>query len=76
MNVTFSVDDDLLRRARDLARQRGLSLQELLRDYLCALVGDRPADAVADELLDLMEKQAGNSGGRRIRRDEAYEERP
>jgi len=75
MNLTISVDDDLLRRARDLARRRGVSLQDLLRDYLRSLAGDEPPEVVAEELLDLMDRHGGHSGGRRIGREEAYEGR-
>jgi hypothetical protein len=75
MNLTISVDDDLIERARDLARRRGVSLQDLLREYLRTLVGDRPATQVADELAAVWEESPGHSGGRRIRREEAYEER-
>jgi len=75
VNLTISVDDDLLRRARHLARQRGVSLQDLLRDYLRSLAGEEPGEAVAAELLDLMNRHGGRSGGRCIRRDEAYEGR-
>ena len=75
MNLTISVDDELLRRAREMAARRGLSLQELLREHLRALVAERPAQDVADELLDLMENHGGRSGGRRIFRAEAYEDR-
>jgi hypothetical protein len=39
------------------------------------LVGDAPGDEVAAELLELMDESGGRSGGRRISRDEAYEER-
>jgi hypothetical protein len=75
MNLTISVDDDLLERARALARRRGVSLQQLLRDYLRALVGEQSPEAVAEELLTLLDQHGGHSGGRRIRREEAYEER-
>jgi hypothetical protein len=74
MNVTISVDDSLLARAREIARMRGTSLQQLLREYLKTLTGDRPAEEVADELLELMDTRGGHSGGRRISRDDAYEE--
>jgi hypothetical protein len=74
MNLTLSIDDELLRKARALASRRGLSLQALIRDHLRALVGDVPAEDAARELLDLMEQAGGHSGGRRIGRDEAYEE--
>ena len=75
MNLTISISDQLLERARELARRRGVSLQQLLREYLETLVGDTPAETVADELLDLMETHGGRSGGRRFTRADAYEGR-
>jgi len=74
MNLTIALDGDLLRRARALASRRGISLQALIRDHLRALVGVVPGEDAARELLDLMEREGGHSGGRRIGRDEAYEE--
>lgn len=74
MNLTIAVDDELLERARELARRQGTSLQDLLRNYLRSLVGDVPAEVVAAELLELMELHGGHSGGRRIGREEAYED--
>lgn len=75
MNLTISVDDDLIERARELARRRGVSLQDLLRDYLRSLVGDRTASDVADELAAVWEETPGRSGGRRFTREDAYEDR-
>ena len=75
MNLTISVDDGLLAQARSVARQRGTSVQALIRDYLRGLVGEVPVDEAADELARLFREQSGQSGGRRIGRDEAYEER-
>jgi hypothetical protein len=75
MNLTISVDDALLERARKLASRRGTSVQELLRAHLEALVGQSSGKAAADELLELMQMQGGHSGGRRITREEAYEGR-
>jgi len=72
MNVTISVDDELLARAREAVRRRGMSLQEYVRECLRALSGHTSPDEVADELLRLMEDEGGHSGGRRIRREEAY----
>jgi len=74
-NLTISVDGDLLQRARALARRQGTSLNALLRGYLETLVGEQPGEAVADELLMLMDEHGGRSGGRKIRRDELYEDR-
>ena len=75
MNVTISVDDDLLERARVLARRRGVSLQELIREQLRLLAGKRSGAEAARELLDLMEEHGGRSGGRTWRREDAYEGR-
>lgn len=72
MNVTISVDDALLERARDLARRRGMSLQELLRQHLETLVGETRGEQVADELIALMRARPGHSGGRKLTRDDAY----
>lgn len=75
MNLTISVDDEVLERARRLAQQRGVSVQELLRAYLRTLAGERTGADVADELLALMASQGGRSGGRRFKREDAYEGR-
>ena len=75
MNLTVSVDDEDLRKVRRLARQRGTSVQQLIRDHLRSMVDDRPAQERAEELLQLMTRCGGHSGGRRIRRQEAYEGR-
>jgi len=72
MNLTIAVDDDLLERARELARKRGVSLQELLRDQLRTLTGERSGADVAEELLELMATHPGRSGGRSWRREDAY----
>ena len=75
MNLTISVDDEVLERARELARRRGISLQELIREQLRLLAGRRSGAEVAEELLDMMEARGGRSGGRRLHREEAYEDR-
>jgi hypothetical protein len=72
MNLTISVDDELLERARELARTRGISLQELLREQLRKLAGARSGGEVAEELLELMKDKGGHSGGRTWRREDAY----
>jgi Ribbon-helix-helix protein, copG family len=75
MNVTISVEDELLERARNLARQRGVSLQELIRDQLRLLAGERSGADAARELRELMASHGGHSGGQRWHREDAYEGR-
>ncbi|MBI4872037.1 MAG: hypothetical protein HY814_10785 [Candidatus Riflebacteria bacterium] len=75
MNVTLSIDDRLLHRAREVARQRGQSLNSLVRSYLETLAGERDGDEIVRELLELMDKCPGHSKGRRFKRGDAYEGR-
>lgn len=75
MNLTVSVDDELLERARSLARRRGVSLQELIREQLRLLAGEPSGADVARELLELMESHGGRSAGERWSRDDAYRDR-
>lgn len=74
-NLTIAVDEDLLARARSVARTQGTSLNALLRGFLETLVGEQPGELVAEELLMLMLEHGGRSGGRKIGRDELYEDR-
>jgi hypothetical protein len=75
MNVTIAVDDEVLERAREVARRRGMSFQQLVREYLESVTGAQSGAEVAQQLLTLMDETPGRSGGRTIRRDEAYEGR-
>jgi hypothetical protein len=72
MNVTLSIDDQTLNRARMLAQRRGTSLNQMIRDYLESLTARDPGQAVA-ELQRLWHEEAGDSGGRQWSREDAYD---
>lgn len=72
--MTLSVDDGLIERAREVARQQGTSLNALIRDYLEGLVGQLGGDQILDE-FEVMWAEPGNSQGKPFRRDELYDER-
>lgn len=72
MNVTLSIDDQTLNRARVLAQRRGTSLNQMIRDYLETLTASDPAQAVA-ELERLWREEEGDSGGRMWSREDAYD---
>ena len=74
-NVTLSVDDNVIERAREAARRRGTTLNALIREYLEELAGNNKRARAAQELSRLWSIEAGHSGGRKIGRDEAYEGR-
>jgi hypothetical protein len=75
MNLTLSIDPELLERARSVAAGRGRSLNQLVRDLLEAETGMHDGQRRVQELDALWAGSSGHSGGQRIRREDAYEER-
>lgn len=75
MRLVLSIDAELLARARVAARNRGMSLEEYVRECLRALTRNPAPDQVADELLELMETHGGRYGRRRTQREDAYDGR-
>jgi len=75
MNVTLSVDDEVLLRARQQADALGTSVNQLIRDYLEQLAGrtDSAGDAVEFERLSRLTK--GDSRAWKFNRDELHERR-
>ncbi|MBI2220295.1 MAG: hypothetical protein HYU53_03710 [Acidobacteria bacterium] len=74
MNLTLSVEDGLVERAREVARQQGTSLNALIRDYLEGLTGQLGGDEILTE-FEAMWAEPGNSGGKPFKRKELYDER-
>jgi len=50
MNLTLSVDDKLVEKARQVASRQGTSLQALVRQYIEMLAGSREGVALVDRL--------------------------
>lgn len=75
MNLTLSVDDEVVAKARRKAEAMGTSVNQLVREYLENLAGkpDRVADAA--EFVRLSQLSKGNSHGWKFNRDEAHERR-
>ena len=73
-NLTISIDDDLLRRARVRAAELGTSVNAVLRDYMLSWArgADERARAVA-ALLKRSARARSGRGGRRWTRDELHE---
>jgi hypothetical protein len=74
MNLTLSVDDRLVERAREVARQQGTSLNALIRDYIEGLAGHAAGDEILSE-FEAMWAEPGSSGGKPFKREELYDER-
>lgn len=75
MNVTLALDEELVARARLVAKREGTTLNDLIRRHLETVAGAAPGAQIADELRALWQAAPGRSGGRKILREEAYEGR-
>jgi hypothetical protein len=73
MNVTLSVDDEVLARAEELASRRGTSLNQMIGDYLQQLASDLSTGEMVQELESLWSLSAGDSHGQRWTREELHE---
>lgn len=76
-NVTLSIDEDLLRRARIRALEESTSVNALVRRYLQSYAGVSEAEQAVEEVLELARRSGASSGpeGRAWTREGLYEER-
>jgi hypothetical protein len=71
MNVTLSLDDQVVARARKKAEALGKSLNQLVRDYLEKLAGNDDPERSIEEFKRLSGR--GSSRGWRFDRDELHD---
>lgn len=76
MNLTLSIDEKILRRARRAAASMGISLNQAVRRFLEDLAGDDSVDKDIAEMNDLSARSGGRSRGWRFDREEIHERRP
>jgi hypothetical protein len=74
-NLTLSVDDDLLRRARMRALELDTTVNAVVRDYLEGFAGESPARRALADFLEITDGIAVSSGdeGRGWKREDLYE---
>lgn len=75
MNLTLSVDDEIVRKARRRAEALGKSMNQLVREYLEQLAGKVDRKALAEEFRELTRNAQGNSRGWKFNREEIHERR-
>jgi len=75
MNVTLSIDDEVIQRARRRAEAMGTSVNQLIRDYLREFSGKTDPNEDAAEFKKLSRLAKGNSRGWKFNRDELHERR-
>ncbi|MCF8053378.1 MAG: DUF6364 family protein [Desulfobacterales bacterium] len=61
MNITLSADEELIKKVRDYAAQRGTSLNQIIRQYMEQLANLSEVDKCADEFARLAKEKGGAS---------------
>ncbi|CAN5764713.1 hypothetical protein BH23ACT10_BH23ACT10_15300 [soil metagenome] len=75
-NLTLTVDDHLLKRARMVALRRNTSVNAAVREFLERFSGENEsAAALSDFLEDARSSTASSGDGRTWRRGDLYEHR-
>ena len=73
VNITLSIDAELVERARRVAAAMGKSLNQVVREHLQAITDRGGSTSIASELRQLSAAARGNSRGRRFAREDAHE---
>lgn len=73
-NLTLTLDDRVLLRARQRALEHGTSVNALVRGYLESYAGTDSSAAVGQRVVELAARASGSSGpdGRSWTRDDAH----
>lgn len=76
-NLTLSIDDDVLKRARIRALESGTSVNAVVRDYLTDYAGTNRAYRAVRGFIEIAERSTASSGaeGRAWTRADLYEDR-
>jgi hypothetical protein len=75
MNVTLSIDDEVIRLARHRAEVLGTSVNQLVREYLEQLAGRTDPNEDAAEFERLSRLAQGDSRGWKFDREQLHERR-
>jgi hypothetical protein len=75
MNITLSIDEQVVKRAREKLRAVGKSVNEEIREHLRHIAGED--DEALERDLEFLTNTAGlgNSNGWKWNREDAYEDR-
>ena len=77
MNLTITIDDEVLRRARIRALSQGTSVNAVLREFLESYAGSDVESTARKRLAELASQSTASSGptGRTWTRDDVYADR-
>jgi hypothetical protein len=72
MNITLSIEDEVIRKARRRAEAMGTSVNQLVREYLKQLAGKTDPNTDGAEFERLSRIAGGNSRGWKFTREELH----
>ena len=73
-NLTITVDEDLLKKARIRALEQGTSVNAVLREYLESYTGMRSSrEVTVAEIINLSRKSRSRRGSKRWTRDDLHD---
>jgi hypothetical protein len=73
-NLTITIDENVLKKARVRAIEEGTSVNAVIRQYLESYSGMRPGpETVVREILNLSRKSRSRRGSRRWTRDDLHD---
>jgi hypothetical protein len=75
MNVTLSIEDEVIRKARRRAEAIGTSVNQLVREYLKQFAGETDPNTDGAEFVRLSRIAQGNSRGWKFNREELHKRR-
>ena len=73
MNITLSIDEQIVGRAREKLRATGKTVNQEIREHLAHIAGDDQLERDIEFLRSTA--GLGNSNGWKYNREDAYEER-
>ncbi len=71
-NITLSASEEVIAKAREAARKRGVSLNALVREYLVHLAGEGSNESEFERLRELSRQARGQRHGWVFDRDEVH----
>lgn len=74
MHITLSADDELIRRTRELAARRGITLDQMIQDYMKEITNWADIERDVQEFAEIARKSGGSSQNEYVfNRDEIHE---
>ena len=75
MNITLSIDEEVVKKVRKIAIDKDTTLTAMVRDYLTLIAGSDAAarKANADKLMETLEKLSRDMGPRTWTREDLYD---